>query len=240
MDVKNFFPGKNNVGVNTLISNDSRLGRVKVFGEEILTPVAISENGYIAIYQAGGSYRRTPLQFALAGFKNIKVEESLTVIHASSIVEVDLLIDQVSGIGGAVVGGLLAGGAGAIIGQSIGSNKTKSIDLKIVTTDFDNPQIIVPLHDKDVEIRMEKGLKSVLGTIAKGSKHLANKRAEEAQQLLGQLDSICAQHKSNTDANIVLQQGSNADELAKYKKLLDDGTITQGEFDAKKKQILGL
>lgn len=33
---------------------------------------------------------------------------------------------------------------------------------------------------------------------------------------------------------------SNADELKKYKELLDSGVITQGEFDAKKKQLLGL
>ena len=33
---------------------------------------------------------------------------------------------------------------------------------------------------------------------------------------------------------------SNADELKKYKELLDTGVITQEEFDAKKKQILGL
>ena len=33
---------------------------------------------------------------------------------------------------------------------------------------------------------------------------------------------------------------SNADELKKYKELLDSGIITQEEFDAKKKQLLGL
>ena len=33
---------------------------------------------------------------------------------------------------------------------------------------------------------------------------------------------------------------SDADELKKYKDLLDSGVITQEEFDAKKKQILGL
>lgn len=33
---------------------------------------------------------------------------------------------------------------------------------------------------------------------------------------------------------------SNADELGKYKDLLDKGVITQEEFDAKKKQLLGL
>ena len=33
---------------------------------------------------------------------------------------------------------------------------------------------------------------------------------------------------------------SSADELAKFKDLLDKGIITQEEFDAKKKQLLGL
>ena len=36
------------------------------------------------------------------------------------------------------------------------------------------------------------------------------------------------------------QELSSADELKKYKALLDDGVITQEEFDAKKKQLLNL
>ena len=38
----------------------------------------------------------------------------------------------------------------------------------------------------------------------------------------------------------VVQQLSSADEIKKYKELLDSGIITQEEFDAKKKQLLGL
>lgn len=37
-----------------------------------------------------------------------------------------------------------------------------------------------------------------------------------------------------------IQETSNADELKKYKDLLDSGVITQEEFDEKKKQLLGL
>ena len=37
-----------------------------------------------------------------------------------------------------------------------------------------------------------------------------------------------------------LHETSNADELKKYKELLDSGVITQEEFDAKKKQLLNL
>lgn len=40
--------------------------------------------------------------------------------------------------------------------------------------------------------------------------------------------------------NGVVQQASSADELKKYKDLLDSGIISQEEFDAKKKQILGI
>ena len=43
-------------------------------------------------------------------------------------------------------------------------------------------------------------------------------------------------HIYETDINSL----SPADELAKWKKLLDDGAITQKEYNAKKKQLLGL
>ena len=44
----------------------------------------------------------------------------------------------------------------------------------------------------------------------------------------------------NAPAGGVVQQLSPADELKKHKELLDMGIITQEEFDAKKKQLLGL
>lgn len=37
-----------------------------------------------------------------------------------------------------------------------------------------------------------------------------------------------------------IQETTNADELKKYKDLLDSGAITQEEFDAKKKELLGI
>lgn len=43
-----------------------------------------------------------------------------------------------------------------------------------------------------------------------------------------------------TQKNAVVVQASSADEIKKYKELLDQGIITQEEFDAKKKQLLGI
>ena len=46
--------------------------------------------------------------------------------------------------------------------------------------------------------------------------------------------------KNTTEQTIISTPLSNAEELKKYKDLLDAGIITQEEFDAKKKQLLGL
>ena len=48
------------------------------------------------------------------------------------------------------------------------------------------------------------------------------------------------EQKSHERSTVITQSQSNAEELAKFKKLVDDGIITQEEFDAKKKQLLGL
>ena len=51
------------------------------------------------------------------------------------------------------------------------------------------------------------------------------------------------QSKEKTITNTTIKQEipqSNADELKKYKELLDMGVISQEEFDAKKKQLLNL
>ena len=65
------------------------------------------------------------------------------------------------------------------------------------------------------------------------------KNADSIYDTLNQL--IIERHKKNNSvvANTV-PTSSNADELKKYKELLDTGIITQEEFDAKKKQLLGL
>lgn len=46
--------------------------------------------------------------------------------------------------------------------------------------------------------------------------------------------------QNNLKNSISVDSVSNADEIRKYKRLLDDGIITQEEFDNKKKELLGL
>jgi len=59
---------------------------------------------------------------------------------------------------------------------------------------------------------------------------------ELAQEIVDYIES----KRNQNAAPQVVQQLSTADELKKFKELLDSGIITQEEFDAKKKQLLGL
>ena len=51
-------------------------------------------------------------------------------------------------------------------------------------------------------------------------------------------DSIDIKSNIKTNANTPKTTTSDIDEILQYKKLLDEGIITQEEFDAKKKQIM--
>lgn len=63
-------------------------------------------------------------------------------------------------------------------------------------------------------------------------------------QLTRDIRSALEQYKSNEsiaiEKNIVKDSLSPADELKKYKELLDMGAITQEEYDTKKKELLNL
>ena len=61
----------------------------------------------------------------------------------------------------------------------------------------------------------------------------------EAREIVKFIETRKAELK-NTPQGTIVQQTSQADELKKFKELLDMGVISQEEFDAKKKQILGI
>ena len=209
---------KGNEGCRKLVSRDSRFGQVKVFDKAIMTAIAISENGYIGIYQPGGRRRMPGL---IAGFED--VPEELTVLHISSIHERDLIVDNKSGIGAAIVGGLLFDGAGAIIGQRISSGKAKSIDLQLKTTDFNNPQVVIPLYRAETVESVALGSfgpwNAIGRSLAGAVKGTGQQRKEEIQELMSQLDNLLLKNQASNTAAPAVQQMSEADELIKFKSI---------------------
>ena len=63
-----------------------------------------------------------------------------------------------------------------------------------------------------------------------------------AEKLGAQVRNALEEYKNHEDEIEIGVGGtiSTADEIAKFKKLLDDGIITQEEFNTKKKQLLGI
>jgi len=133
------------------------------------------------------------------------------------------------GITRAVVGGVIAGGAGAVVGAVTGGKNYDYIDKLGVVITFKNNE----------NIRL-----MFLTSETKKGGLIANNYYKQFHDVCGVLDATI---NKNTQQLQLEQQKklansgpSSADEIAKFKKLAEDGIITQEEFEAKKKQLLDL
>lgn len=149
------------------------------------------------------------------------------------IVDFELIEDGSSivsgGVGRAVVGGMLFGAVGAVVGGVTGKKKAKqtctSLMVKITVNNTACPVEYIKLISAE--------------TVKNGFVYKA--AFQNAQEIISLLQVICSQRSSTkaepqTHTNSI----SPAEEIRKYKELLDDGIITDEEFQAKKKQLLGL
>lgn len=148
-----------------------------------------------------------------------------TLYHYENIVDYELLEDGETkikgGLGRAVVGGVLFGGAGAVVGGVTGNRKTKSTceSMKIKLTLKNTPKQVEYIN--------------LISTSTKKNGNIYKSCFNSAQEILSSLKIICDQQE-------IPQTVSSVDEIMKYKNLLDAGAITQEEYDSKKKQLLRL
>jgi len=87
-------------------------------------------------------------------------------------------------------------------------------------------------------IRRWKGIS--IATSSGKISFLLIKNADELYSIVNNLLIERQREKNNASASVPVPATDEADQLKKYKDLLDTGVITQEEFDAKKKQLLGL
>ncbi len=139
------------------------------------------------------------------------------------------------GLGSAVIGGALFGGVGAIVGSNVGKKTTSQninqMSIKIVTRDEYVPQVFIKLV--------------TLSAIKSGSS-IYNMNFNIIQQILSLLEIMVDSCKTTEKAEKKTapesgtQHSSTADEIAKFKSLFDSGAITEEEFTAAKKKLLGI
>lgn len=123
---------------------------------------------------------------------------------------------------GAVLGALTFGAVGAVIGAS-GKRRVKeycnSLILRITVNDFNNPAIII----KYIKYPVPKGY----GTYSR------------AMKKIGEFTSLLSFMQSN--GNVKKQeQSSEIEAIQKLSVLKEQGIITEEEFSAKKKKLLGI
>lgn len=151
------------------------------------------------------------------------------IYNYSDIIDFELLEDGESitkgGLGRAVAGGVLLGGVGAIVGGITGGKKSKglcnSLKIKITVNDINNSVVYI----------------NFLTAKTKKDSFTYKTLYNSAQECLSTLQLICNNQQQITQEN---SNASNADEILKYKNLMDNGIITEEEFEVKKKQLLEL
>lgn len=159
----------------------------------------------------------------------------MTKIPFSEIIGSQTIIDsQVTGsVGRAVMGGAIAGGAGAIVGAVTAKKKVYLLKVTIVRENISESQTDIVL--------INTGIKTTDGDYTK-----ALRFAESIQSSIKAIMSLNNKENSekNNDRSVDVDSdnnsanGSVADELLKLKSLLDTGVLTQEEFDQQKQSIL--
>lgn len=131
------------------------------------------------------------------------------------------------GITRAIIGGALAGGGGAVVGAATGHKQTDYID---------HLGLVVNLKDgSNFELVFIRKIDQV-----KANSWSARSSFKQMNDYISIFDSIIAQNKQADSSITSTNQIDPADEIRKFKKLADDGIITQEEFEQKKKQLLEL
>lgn len=153
------------------------------------------------------------------------------IYQYSDIIDFELLEDGESitkgGLGRAVAGGVLFGGIGAVVGGVTGGKKSKTIctnlKIKITIKDINNPTVYI----------------NFITSSTKKNSIIYKTMYNSAQECLSVLQLITSSQEV-PEGDKATPVASSADEILKFKNLLDSGVITQEEFDGKKKQLLGL
>lgn len=109
-----------------------------------------------------------------------------------------------------------------IIGDKKNKTTCNNLRIKIKVNDEENPVVYINL----------------IRSATKKDSQIYKNMCESAKECLSILESISNKKmvkKQNTENKI-----SDADEIRKFNNLLNEGIISQEEFDAKKKQMLGM
>jgi hypothetical protein len=141
-----------------------------------------------------------------------------------------------SQVGGAIVGGLMLGGVGAIIGglsgKTVTTGKVKRVELRLTINDTK-----APLHD--IAFMNTEGAKD--GIVHTAAMQLARRWLGIADILIKAADAEARNnHATELPSSSAPKTNSVADEIRKLAELHQAGVLTSDEFQTQKKKLLGV
>lgn len=143
-------------------------------------------------------------------------------------------------VGGAMLGGALAGGAGMVVGGLSGDSKQKKkvskVSVKIKIRDYSTPALLIPCFDAHELTGYDeiKPTDILCGCFYKEELQNAQRIADYISVIIDEVD----RQQSMNSHPIQLGNNSVADELAKLADLRAKGILTEEEFSAQKAKLL--
>ena len=161
-----------------------------------------------------------------------------SILSCEVIEDGEITYKKSSSVGRAIVGGVIAGGAGAIIGGLSGKEKQnkeiKYLDFKIVIKDTNNPSFKIRFFDSWEETNnTKKSIKisdSIYGPIFEKALNQLKNWKDIIEVIINEIDTSTNSSEIN---NI-----SISDELMKLNELKEKGILTEEEFKEQKSKLL--
>lgn len=145
---------------------------------------------------------------------------------------------RTSQVGGALLGGVLAGGVGAVIGGLSGSTTTTEdlnpIDLGIVVNDFNNPYYKINFYTPPTVLKDAVDQSYMDNTAMPACK----KWYSILSYLIKETDKMDNKKTHNANTTSLSNASSLKEELLALNELKQQGILTQEEFEKQKSKIL--
>lgn len=180
------------------------------------------------------------------------VTESINhIVSFSDIIGVELIEDDntvskkstTRTIGGAIVGGVLAGGVGTIVGGLSGNStqksKVSSLFVKILLRSLDKPSLLIKCFDSRTMTTQHKASVETDGKLESYIYKIGKKNADDIKDLV----SVIIDRTDTKNVAIPVEiapilSNSIADEILKLNELKERGILTEEEFTLQKNKIL--
>ena len=162
------------------------------------------------------------------------------IISFEIIEDNTVLFSKSVSVGGAILGGVLAGGAGMVIGGLSGETKQEKnvskVTIKIKIRDYSMPSLSIECFNSPELL----GNKEIWSThkVYREELHNAQEIADYLSVIIDEVSKKKKTSLSKVAQNKPSSNSSVADELAKLAALKDQGILTDEEFQAQKAKLL--